>query len=143
MVINDLQLVLIFSAAHFLCIFGGLTYTESRTGLVNRASIFLVSISLQKTFPFPDFLQVFFDGKQRKDAATGVKSECVSVAVKGPTKEKEKLLGDDMLEKGTGAQVGAAVKAFIDEWQLASKIVGVNYDTCSVNTGRDQGRLRG
>ena len=88
-------------------------------------------------------MQVFFDGKQRKDAATGVKAECVSVAVKGPTMEKEKLLGDDMLEKGTGAQVGAAVKAFIDEWQLASKIVGISYDTCSVNTGRDQGKLRG
>ena len=87
-------------------------------------------------------MQIFFDGKQRKDAATGVTGECVSVAVKGPTMEKEKLLGDEVLERGTGAQVGAAVKALIDEWQLAAKIIGISYDTCSVNTGRDQGKFR-
>ena len=97
---------------------------------------------MQKTFTFSDWLQLFFDGKQRKDVATGVRSECVSVAVKGPTMDKEKLLGDEVLERGTGVQVGAAVKALIDEWQLANKIVAINYDTCSVNTGRDQGKLR-
>ena len=56
--------------------------------------------------------------------------------------EKEKLLGDDALERGTGPQVGAAVKGLIDEWQLATKIVAINYDTCSVNTGRDLGKYR-
>ena len=70
-----------------------------------------------------------------------MKGECVSVAVKGPTMDKEKLLGDDSLEKGTGTQVGAAVKAMINEWDLASKIIAINFDTCSVNTGRDLGKL--
>ena len=55
--------------------------------------------------------------------------------------DKEKLLGDDSLEKGTGTQVGAAVKAMINEWDLASKIIAINFDTCSVNTGRDLGKL--
>ena len=55
---------------------------------------------------------------------------------------KEKFLGDETMERGTGVQVGATVKALIDEWKLASRIVAINYDTCSVNTGRDLGKER-
>ena len=54
--------------------------------------------------------------------------------------DKEKFLGDETMEKGTGIQVGSTVKALIDEWKLAPSIVAINYDTCSVNTGRDVGR---
>ena len=101
--------------------------------------LYIAFIFLQSTFSFAKFLQLFFDGKQRKDAATGIKSECVSVAVKGPTMAKEKFLGDESMERGTGTQVGATVKALIDEWNLAPNIMAINYDTCSVNTGKDAG----
>ena len=90
---------------------------------------------------FSDFLQIFFDGKQRTDADTGLKRENISVAVKGPKMEKEKFLGDEAVEKGTGVQVGAVVKSFLEAWNLTTKIVALNYDTCSVNTGRESGML--
>ena len=74
------------------------------------------------------------------DAASGLKRECISVAVKGPGMEKEKFLGDESLEKGTRVQVGAIVKALIEAWHLTAKVIGINYDTCSVNTGKDFGK---
>ena len=74
------------------------------------------------------------------DASSGVKHEYVSVAVKGPTMEKEKFLGDEQVEKGTGIQVGAVVKHLLLLWKIASRIIAINYDTCSVNTGKDLGK---
>ena len=54
--------------------------------------------------------------------------------------EKEKFLGDEAMEKGTGVQVGNVVESFIEAWKLALKIIALNYDTCSVNTGKDLGK---
>ena len=93
----------------------------------------------RKPSPSPTFCKFFFDGKQRTEATSGIKRECISVAVKGPTMKKEKFLGDESMEKGTGTQVGKVVKSLIDAWKLALKIIALNYDTCSVNTGKDLG----
>ena len=56
--------------------------------------------------------------------------------------EKEKFLGDESVEKGTGVQVGGVVKSLVDSWKLALKIIAMNYDTCSVNTGKDFGKCK-
>lgn len=70
---------------------------------------------------------------------TGEKKECVSVAANGPGMEKEKFLGDKMVTEGTGMQVSVAVEDLVVEWGIVDRIVGINYDTCSVNTGPDSG----
>ena len=48
-------------------------------------------------FPFPDFLQVHFDGKCRDDVTTDAKKECISIAVSGPGMAKEKFFGETMV----------------------------------------------
>ena len=67
--------------------------------------------------------------------------ECVSVCVTGPGLDKEKFLGDKMVEQGTGVEVRKAVESLIDEWGIRERIIALSYDTCSVNTGRDSGKL--
>ena len=67
--------------------------------------------------------------------------ECVSVCVTGPGLEKEKFLGDKMVEEGTGVGVRKAVEEVAIEWGILDLIVAMAYDTCSVNTGRESGKL--
>ena len=66
--------------------------------------------------------------------------ECVSVCVTGPGLEKEKYLGDVMVEQGTGVEVRKAVESLIQEWGIGDRVVALSYDTCSVNVGRDSGK---
>ena len=47
-----------------------------------------------------------------------------------------------MVEEGTGVEVSKAVLGIVEEWGLKDRIVGLCYDTCSVNTGREAGRTR-
>ena len=84
-------------------------------------------------------LQLFFDGKQREDAATGARKEGIAVAVSGPGMEKEKFLGNKSVDQGTGAAAADAVRRVVFEWGLSQKIIALTYDTCSVNTGPGNG----
>ena len=95
--------------------------------------------TLKATYNFPPHLQIHFDGKRREDMTTGEKKECVSIAVNGPGMEKEKYLGDKMVVEGTGAQVSGAMEETAEEWGVTDKIVALNHDTCSVNTGVESG----
>ena len=95
----------------------------------------------QENFPFPELLQLFFDGKQREDLSTGTKKEGIAVAVGGPGMEKEKFLGNKSVEKGTGAACGCAVTDVVVDWKLAPRIKAMSYDTCPINTGPGTGAI--
>ena len=100
----------------------------------------MLSLSFQRDFPFPDFLQVHFDGKKRKNLDTGEMQECGSTAVTGPGLDKEKFLSD-VFCNGTGLGVAKAVHWTVDDWKIVALIVALCFDTTSVNTGRDNGNL--
>ena len=90
-------------------------------------------------------MQVFFDGKERENLSTGEKKECVSVAVSGPGMDKEKFLGDQEVEKGTGVLVARVVCDLLALWGLTPATPGpttiaFTIDTCTVNMGRDHGK---
>lgn len=89
----------------------------------------------QNTFPFPEVLAAFFDGKQEEDPADGVKKETISVAVKGPGMDKEKYLGSKPCD-GTGPGTGKAVHSLLAFWCVLMRIIVFVFDTCSVNSGR-------
>ena len=94
---------------------------------------------VQENFPFPELLQLFFDGKQREDVTTGIKKEGIAVAVCGPGMEKEKFLGNKSVDKGTGLACGGAVIDIVIDWKLRGSIKALSYDTCPINTGLDNG----
>ena len=98
---------------------------------------------VQENFPFPELLQLFFDGKQREDVTTGIKREGISVAVGGPGMEKEKFLGNkSVAEKGTGLACGGVVVDILIDWKLRRQTKALNYDTCPINTGSDNGKYK-
>ena len=71
--------------------------------------------------------------------------EYVSVAVSGPGMDMEKFLGVKAVDEGTGVMVSDAAKGFLTAWGInpnavGPDAVGLTYDTCSVNTGRDRGK---
>ena len=97
-------------------------------------------MTLKENFPFPELLQLFFDGKQREDPATGIKKEGIAVSVRGPGMEKEKFLGNKTVEKGTGRACGGVVVEIVIDWKLLQQIKAISYDTCPINTGGDNGK---
>ena len=64
---------------------------------------------MQDSYPFPDHLELHFDGKRRVDQESGKNREFVAITVKGPGMAKEKFLSDVMLEEGSGRKVAEAV----------------------------------
>ena len=101
---------------------------------------FMHDLVNQENFQFPHCLQVCFDGKTRPDETTGGKKEFVSVAVSGPGMEKEKFLGERMVDKGTGFNVGEVAVFFLRAWNLVDSSIAINHDTCTVNIGRELGK---
>ena len=53
--------------------------------------------------------------------------------------EKEKFLGNKLVDKGTGVACGGAVVEVVVDWKLVAKIKAMNYDTCPINTGPESG----
>ena len=54
--------------------------------------------------------------------------------------EKEKFLGNKKVEgKGTGRACGGVVIEVVFEWKLRNNVKALNYDTCPINTGGDNG----
>ena len=70
---------------------------------------------------------------------TGTKKECISIAVSGPGMDKEMFLQDVPVESGTGVNVSAAVMEAIMAWAITFRIIALTFDTCSVNTGANEG----
>ena len=98
-----------------------------------------MNVGWQATFKFSELLQVFFDGKNRFDVTTGTMKEFISIAVSGPGMDKEMFLQDVPVESGTGVNVSEAVMEAIMAWAIAFRIIALTFDTCSVNTGKNQG----
>ena len=53
--------------------------------------------------------------------------------------EKEKFLGDEMVDQKTGAAAAGVVKKFLDSW--GTKPVGADYDTWTGNTSPTRGAV--
>lgn len=48
------------------------------------------------------------------------------------------ILGVPQLESATGLSQADAIVELVKQWNLVDRIIGLNFDTCSVNTGRIQ-----
>ena len=67
-------------------------------------------------------------------------SESISLSVKGPGMEKEKFLGDFLVEEGTGKVVAEALLKALIDWGILDRIIALAFDTCAINTGWKGGR---
>ena len=54
--------------------------------------------------------------------------------------EREKFLGDFLVEEGTGKVVAEASLKALRDWGILSLIIALAFDTCSVNTGWKGGK---
>jgi hypothetical protein len=108
-------------------------------------SFYLFSTPIQINFPkenyvFPPNLFAQFDGKIRK--SWGEKFDYVALCVIGVAMEKEKVLGDMPIDRGTGENMAQSVNTLFHEWGIADRIIGVAGDTTSSNTGCDIGKIK-
>lgn len=92
---------------------------------------------IKESVSFDDPVIVHWDGKILPDILGTDKVDRLPVLVSADGKEK--LLGVPKLERGTGANVANAVNEVLTEWGLGNKIVGMCFDTTSVNTGMKNG----
>ena len=86
---------------------------------------------------FPRVLTAHDDGKIRQQ--WGVKSDFLALCVTGPGMEKEKLLGDIPLPKGTGKNMADATFQLFLAWKVENNIVAFGFDTTLSMTGPDKG----
>lgn len=92
---------------------------------------------IKQSVSFNDPVIVHWDGKILPDILGTEKTDRLPVLVS--TDGKEKLLGVPKLVSGTGANAANAVYNVLTEWGLENKIVGMCFDTTSVNTGLKNG----
>ena len=88
---------------------------------------------------FPSFVEVHFDGKIRKQ--WGLKNDFLAVCVTGKGMEKEKILGDIPIPKGTGRNMAQAAFQLLVEWGIDDRAFAVGFDTTSAITGPHSGML--
>ena len=87
---------------------------------------------------FPRFVQAHYDGKIRK--SWGVSSDYLALCVTGKGLDKEKLLGDVPIGKGTGRNMATASSRLLQEWGLDGKrLLAVGFDTTPSMTGWQSG----
>ena len=67
--------------------------------------------------------------------------EHIYVVVTGQGIDKEKFLGSKVIDNGTGRKVAEAMVDILGKWHIIHKVVAFSYDTCSVNTGKNLGKL--
>lgn len=92
---------------------------------------------IKQSVSFDDPVIVHWDGKILHDILGTEKIDRLPVLVSAHGKEK--LLGVPKLVSGTGANAANAVYNVLTEWSLENKIVGMCFDTTSVNTGLKNG----
>lgn len=87
--------------------------------------------TIKDNFVWPDFLVAHYDGKIRE--SWGVKSDFLAVCVSGKGIEKEKVLGDVPLARGTGRLSASAVVKLLFSWGIEDRLLGLSFDNCSTN----------
>lgn len=92
---------------------------------------------IKQSVSFDDPVIVHWDGKILHDILGTEKIDRLPVLVSADGKEK--LLGVPKLVSGTGANAANAVYNVLTAWGLENKIVGMCFDTTSVNTGLKNG----
>ena len=92
---------------------------------------------IKGNFIFPVFLEIHFDGKIRKQ--WGQKNNFLALCVTGKGMEKEKVLGDIPIARGTGKNMASAVLQMLNDWGVADRVIALCFDTTSSNTGTNQG----
>ena len=97
------------------------------------------SLALQDNIVFPGLVQVHIDGKIRK--SWGEKHDFLAVCVTGEGMEKEKILGDIPMPRGTGLNMAEAAFKLLLDWGLVKKVLAIGFDTTTSNTGRERGTI--
>lgn len=92
---------------------------------------------IKQSVSFDDPVIVHWDGKILYDILGTEKVDRLPVLVSSDGKEK--LLRVPKLASGTGANAANAVYNSLTEWGLENKIMGMCFDTASVNTGLKNG----
>lgn len=95
--------------------------------------------SIKESTAFDDPVIVHWDGKILPDILGTDKVDRLPVLVSCPADGKDKLLGVPKLVGGTGVNAANAVYKKLTEWDLGKKVVGMCFDTTSVNTGLKNG----
>lgn len=98
-----------------------------------------VAETIKKSTSFDSPVIVHWDGKILPDILGADKVDRLPVLVSSPADGKDKLLGVPKLISGTGANAANAVYKMLTEWGLGQKVVGMCFDTTSVNTGLKNG----
>lgn len=80
---------------------------------------------------------VHWDGTILPDLSGNESVDRLPVIVSG--KMEDKLLGVPKLQSGTGEAQASAVFRILNDWHIADKVVGMSFDTTSVNTGAHNG----
>lgn len=112
--------------------------TESRRGQLHRSNL---NEDIKQKFVESDKppLIIHWDGKRMKNttnkniACRKEMIERLPVIVTGYNVEK--LLGVLKLESGTGDVQALAINNILSEWKLGDELIGMCFDTTSVNTG--------
>jgi hypothetical protein len=94
-------------------------------------------------------LEAHFYGKIRKQ--WGAKNDFLALCVTGKGMDKEKILGDIPIPKGTGKAMAQAVVKMLREWGIdvvdvredgsGPIVIAICFDTTSSNTGVEKGNL--
>ena len=94
-------------------------------------------------------MEAHFDGKIRKQ--WGAKNDFLALCVTGKGMDKEKILGDIPIPKGTGKAMAQAVVKMLREWgidvvdvrenETGPIVIAICFDTTSSNTGVEKGNL--
>ena len=88
---------------------------------------------------FPLFLTAHYDGKIRK--AWGQKNDYLALCVTGEGLNKEKVLGDVPIPKGSGRNMADAVLKLLEDWRIPlDRIIALSFDTTGSMTGPQQGK---
>ena len=82
-------------------------------------------------------LVVHMDGKRLVDEETKEIVERLAILVSGI--DIDQFLGAPKLTSGTGDSISSLVKNTLEDWNIVHNVVGVCFDTCSVNTGAFNG----
>ena len=93
--------------------------------------------TIKDNFVFPKFLEVHFDGKIRKH--WGTKNDFLALCVTGAGMEKEKLLGDIPIPKGSGLNMAMATLQLLIDWGIFDRVIALCFDTTGSNTGPERG----
>lgn len=92
----------------------------------------------KENFVNQENLVVHLDGKKLPIIdGSNEKEERIAVTVTG--KDKEKLLAVPALNESSAENIAAIVNETVLEWNLTNSVVGLSFDTASVNTGKKNG----